>query len=39
MDYEFLDAVIAEEEINVDTAEVYCLSMDGKDLDEAYIEL
>jgi len=39
MDYEFLDALNAEEPTPVNIAEVYCLTMEGKDLDEAFIEL
>lgn len=38
MDYEFLDTLSQSEENQVDTAELYVLTMDGNEL-EAYIEL
>lgn len=38
MDFEFLDTLAQSEENQVNTAELYVLEMDGKEL-EAYIEL
>ena len=37
MDYEFFEQ--EDQDTTVDTAEVYCFTMEGSDLYEAYIEL
>lgn len=38
MDFEFLDAVDLDE-VQSDNAQVYALEMDGKELEDAFIEL